>query len=62
MTRKHFEALARELKARQPSTKDQRIGWFQAVSAVMSAAEQFNPRFDRKKFYAACGIDVSQYP
>ena len=40
----------------------ERAGWFKAVSAVVSVAEANNPRFNRRKFYEACGVNVDQYP
>jgi hypothetical protein len=71
MTKKNFEALAEALRERCPnyvvgdddaslSTRHQRVGWFQAVSAVTSVCEANNPRFDRERFYRACGIEVAE--
>ena len=71
MTRKHFQQLADSLKYRLGvinhsnvgwDVYQQRAGWFQAVSAVVSVCEVNNPRFNRPKFYEACGIDVDNYP
>lgn len=66
MTRKHFEQLAKALKSSCTPVTDypsilERKGWFKAVSAVVSVAEANNPRFNRKKFYEACGINTDNY-
>ena len=71
MTRKTqmLDDLAKALKIAQPEldTGDfigsiqKRYGWFKAVSAVVSVAEANHPRFNRKKFYEACGINTDNY-
>lgn len=67
MTRKHFEALARSLKFAHPSVtrpadapdstyrKIAEAAWRESVAAVADACKISNPRFDREKFYEACG-------
>ena len=51
MTRKHYEALAQEIKLIQ--NQEARQSAFEAVS---TACELFNPRFDRRIFAVACGV------
>ena len=53
MTKKHLEALA----ARISEIEDLKARLF-AFLAVAYVAEQFNPRFDRIKFYQSCGLVV----
>ena len=48
MTKKHFKALAEAIK-----TLDNRE---QAANAVADACQQFNDRFDRKRFLKECGV------
>jgi hypothetical protein len=61
VTRKHFIALASELKYRKPHTvppmrwTDAIGGWQAACEAVANAAGRFNPAFDRERFLKACG-------
>lgn len=71
MTRKHFEQLAAALKhelgyinLNNYSPSDMimaRQGWWRGVTAVVSVAAASNPRFNRKRFYEACGINVDNY-
>ena len=50
MTRKHFIALAAEIaKIVDPAAR------IAAARAVADAAGQFNPAFDRARFFTACG-------
>lgn len=51
MTKKHFEALAKHI--RQLMDPAQRLN---AAVAVASACQEMNPKFDCKRFYAACGV------
>ena len=51
MTRKHYEALAQEIKLIQ--NQEART---EAFKAVATACELFNPRFDRRIFAAACNV------
>lgn len=56
MTRKHFEAIARDIKA-SADTADYSAREYAAV-LFANVAEQDNPRFDRKRFMLACGLDA----
>jgi hypothetical protein len=51
MTRKHFEALAREVSA----IKDANAR-FAAAHAVLRAVRQFNANFRSDTFLSACGV------
>lgn len=54
MTRKHYVSMAKEL-ARVPNVKDRtRLAFLQA-----DLFQRDNPRFDRTRFYAACGIELA---
>ena len=62
MTRKHFEALAAELKRVGPdywiddTSRDQETVHMAAVQAVADVCARFNPNFDRARFLAECGV------
>ncbi len=51
MTKMHFEAFAREIAgfADGPAKRT-------AAEVIIRVARQFNPRFDRERFLAACDI------
>ena len=51
MTRQHFEALAREIRAIQD--REARV---EAAVAVARVAISFNNRFDQSKFFQACDV------
>ena len=51
MTRKHFEALAYEIK-----WIEDKAARLTAAIAVCKAARQFNSRFDQAKFLTACEV------
>lgn len=51
MSKKHFTALAAEI--RKMENTDYRLA---AAAAVAAASRQFNPMFDAQKFYEACGV------
>lgn len=51
MTRQHFEALAREIRAIQD--REVRV---EAAVAVARAAISFNGRFDTSRFFQACDV------
>lgn len=53
MTKKHFEALAREIAAIKHE-----LSRSAAATAVARVCVQFNPSFDIARFYAACGVSV----
>ena len=56
LTRKHFEIIAREIKAGDSRERDEpeQYGYRQAVRHVADALRQINPRFDADRFVAAC--------
>ncbi len=53
MSRKHFETLALEISYITDITA-RRI----AAMAVANAGARHNDRFDRSRFYAACGVEA----
>jgi len=53
MTKKHFISMARDIKA---SDNDAQTKMFAAL-VIIRTAEQDNPRFDRARFLAACGLE-----
>ena len=64
MTKKHFKALAGELKYRKPCKIAKPRGysarleaWESVVEGVAGVCATFNPRFDRGRFLTACGVD-----
>jgi len=59
MSRKHFKELADTLEAIKPSNNDtERLTmWRDAVRAIASVCASCNPRFDRSRFYDACGME-----
>ncbi len=57
MTRKHFEALAHELKIQKPETDLGRAQWEYDCRAVANACAASNGRFDRGRFLRACGVE-----
>jgi hypothetical protein len=52
MSRKHYITLAKEISYISDITA-RRI----AANAVANAAGYHNDRFDRSRFYAACGVE-----
>lgn len=52
MTKKHFQAIAESIAKIQDMNERKRQAEFQAE--LCKAA---NPRFDEKRFFAACGIE-----
>jgi hypothetical protein len=51
MSRKHFEALAAEIK-----DIDNMEARLEAAIAVARAAQQFNTKFNKQRFLMACGV------
>lgn len=51
MTRKHFQAMADEIKRIQDKFERQTI-----ADAFATVAKQTNSRFDRQRFMEACGL------
>ena len=63
MTRKHFQAIAAQLRQDRPNavgvdsslmTIEQ---WRRIVRGMADVCQQFNNRFNRQTFYDACGYD-----
>lgn len=59
MSRKHYEVIARAILA-SADTADYSAREYAAV-LFADVAEQDNPRFNRARFYAACGLSLP-YP
>ena len=51
MMKMHFEAFAAEIKR----TMKGKVAC-KAADLVANVASEFNPRFDRSRFYIACGV------
>lgn len=59
MSRKHFESLAAALRNRKPEAHwdpNKRVQWVHDCEAIADACQASNPRFDRGRFLAACGV------
>ena len=55
MTKKHFETLAFALFTAKPTQDDPSYGqWVLDCAAIALACAKANPRFDSKRFLAAC--------
>jgi hypothetical protein len=52
MTKKHFKALALEIRE---SDQPAETKWF-AARVIARVASQDNPHFDRERFLKACGF------
>jgi hypothetical protein len=59
MTRKHFEALAYNLRMERPdrTAAAEYSAWGRSVVAVADVCIAFNGAFDRGRFYRAAGLD-----
>lgn len=60
MTRKDYELLASALRSTKPDEKQNvkfSLQWSGDVAAIANALEADNPRFNRARFLAACGIE-----
>ena len=59
MSKKHFIALAANLRSQCPENALPGIyeQWEADVSAVAEVCARFSPRFDRARFLAACGVE-----
>lgn len=56
MSKKHFKELAEQLRmCLKWASAEERPGVIKSIDAVADACQQFNPRFDRARFLAACG-------
>ena len=56
MTKKHYEAIAKELLFYNAGRDKQVIE--RIANSFADYFEQDNPRFDRSRFLEACGIDT----
>ena len=52
MTRKDYELIAKALRC----ARDNGNNWSTAVMEIADALRGENPRFDKSKFYDACGF------
>lgn len=52
MTKMHFEAMAKEIKESNRPSNEKAA----AAHLFMRVAENFNPRFDKDRFWKACGL------
>lgn len=61
MTKKHFQLLADALKDSVISTSGidtqeyVQVQWEHCVERIAQACKESNPRFDRDRFFRACG-------
>lgn len=64
MTRKHYVAMAatirRVLTASEPIREADRARAQHTADAFVSLAERDNPRFDKARFIAACGLEANR--
>lgn len=61
MTKKDYVVLAAGLKAEKPGANweaNKYIQWRLDVQAVAKVCQWDNPRFNRDRFYAACGTEA----
>jgi hypothetical protein len=54
LTKRVFNAIARELKQVRPENPELYEVWVSAVVAMGRGLEESNPRFDSGRFLAAC--------
>jgi hypothetical protein len=61
MTKKHYEAIAKALKTHKPHENwlNKHTQYELMVCDLAAYFAQDNPRFDKYKFYEACGIEKS---
>ena len=58
MTRRHFEALAGALRSSKPAGNGTLYHqWVKDVNTISRVCEDYNPRFNKKKFDEACGYE-----
>ena len=69
MTKKHFDALAAEIRCQQPQVPVNPDGsydhdttiryrqWVLGAAMVADVCARFNPNFDRARFLKACGVE-----
>lgn len=61
MSKKDYELIAAAFRAARPCAvgdrgRDWYDGWHAVVDSVADALASDNPRFDRARFLAACGV------
>jgi hypothetical protein len=59
MTRKDFTLIAYSLALAEPTEdkQDAHAAWKRACESLGSMLAALNPRFDKRRFYAACSYD-----
>jgi hypothetical protein len=60
MTRMHFELIAETLKTSTPLARDGEAAlqaWRTIVILFAQRLERDNGRFDKRRFFVACGLD-----
>jgi hypothetical protein len=60
ISRKHFQAIADQLKDQKPAPHwdaNKHTQWELDVRAVARALSTMNPRFDLARFLQACGLE-----
>jgi hypothetical protein len=58
MAKKQFEIMAYYLEGVRPgetANKVAKLTWAKTVIAIANSLAEFNPKFNRNKFYTACG-------
>ena len=64
MTKKHFKAIAEAMSDIRPENvpvmRNDRAQWAVTVYRMAELCQSDNPRFDRVRFYAACGYDPNE--
>lgn len=59
LTRKHFKAIADNLRTTKPNPDIAPEGynqWCYTVDVMATMCREFNPNFDRGRFLDACGV------
>jgi hypothetical protein len=57
MTKKHFKALAEELRTQRPLVDPKKYEqWRQDIEAIARACKNFNPQFSTNLFLEACEL------
>ena len=57
MTRKYFVAIANALADARPMGDDAYQQWVICVRAIADVCWSMNDRFERQRFYDACGLE-----
>lgn len=64
MTKRHFEAIAKTLRASKPvrgddiARQEAKFTWLTTVNRLAATFQDFNPNFDAERFLAACGAEA----